>query len=37
MEVIFPDGRVSNYQMNDDGLSGDLLANDGIYGAHIQV
>lgn len=37
MEVIFPDGHVTNYEMHDDGKSGDLLASDGVFGAHIQV
>lgn len=37
MEVIFPDGTVEDFQMKDDGLSGDLKSNDGVFGAYFQA
>lgn len=32
LEILFPDGHIEIDAMHDDGLHGDLLANDGVYG-----
>jgi hypothetical protein len=37
MDVILPDGNEVTVEMKDDGLSGDLEANDGVYAAAIEV
>jgi hypothetical protein len=37
MDVLTPDGKEIDVPMHDDGLHGDLLANDGVFGATVTA